>query len=181
MSQEARDTPQAQEQGLCEGLLRARTHHSCHCTRRTTYTRLLTLIPLRISFMIFKRLSLFFIFFTCREKVKQKQNTLPCEGPDLSRHLLGQTRGCRLVRTWGALWWDASLPLSSLCSLCSCHTHLLSNPWKWQAHFCPHSLGLTVPSSQDVFPEACPFMVRLVLFRAQLKCPLLTEVFPVLI
>lgn len=71
----------------------------------------LTLIPLRISFMIFKRLSLFFIFFTCQGKSKTKHTSL-WDGSDLPWMLgcAGDTCRCQSVRTWGARDWDASLP-----------------------------------------------------------------------
>ena len=77
MDQESWDTPQAQKQESTTSsrLLRPRGYCGCHRAQRATHAQLRTLIPLRISFMIFKRLSLFFMFLTCQERVTEQTST----------------------------------------------------------------------------------------------------------
>lgn len=77
MDQEPWDTTQAQRQESTTSsrLLRPRGYCGCHRAQRASHhahAQLLTLIPLRISFMIFKRLSLFFIFLTCQERITDR-------------------------------------------------------------------------------------------------------------
>ena len=100
MDQESWDTP-GSEAGVhsLKQVVKAKRLLWLSRAQRATHAQLLTLIPLRISFMIFKRLSLFFIFLTCQERITDRTN-IRVRGPALLQMLkLSGTCGSCSVRT----------------------------------------------------------------------------------
>lgn len=161
MDQESWDTP-GSEAGVhsLKQVVKAKRLLWLSRAQRATHAQLLTLIPLRISFMIFKRLSLFFIFLTCQERITDRTN-IRVRGSSFAsdaksqwhlRQLLGENLRCPVT---GCVSPALLLALPAPATL----TTLLSL----------NSVGLTVPSSQ-VLPKSSSFTLR---FQSSAQCLLL--------
>ena len=166
MDQESWDTP-GSEAGVhsLKQVVKAKRLLWLSRAQRATHAQLLTLIPLRISFMIFKRLSLFFIFLTCQERITDRTN-IRVRGSSFAsdakaqwhlRQLLGENLRCPVT--------GCVLSRSPPCSPCSCHTHHPSEPeqcWPdcallpgFTQVFLPHP---QVPEFSSVSPPQRPFL-----------------------
>lgn len=150
MDQESWDTP-GSEAGVhnLKQVVKAKRLLWLSSAQRATHAQLLTLIPLRISFMIFKRLSLFFIFLTCQERITDRTN-IHVSGSSFAsdaksqwhlRQLLGENLRCPVTGcvSPALLALPAPATLTTLLSL--------------------NSVALTVPSSQ-VLPKSSSLTLR---------------------
>ena len=148
-------------------VVRPRGYCGCQCAQRASHrahAQLLTLTPLRISFMIFKRLSLFLIFLTCQERITDRTSihvsgsrfASDAKSQRYLRLLLGKNFRCPVM---------GCVSHSPPCSPCSCHTHHPSEPeqcWPdcvllpgFTQVFLPHP---QVPEFSSMFLPQRPFL-----------------------
>ena len=140
-------------------VVRPRGYCGCQCAQRASHrahAQLLTLTPLRISFMIFKRLSLFFIFLTCQERITDR-TSIHVSGSRFASDAKSQ-RYLRLLlgKNFRCQWWAVSPTLLLALPAPATLTTLLSL----------NSVGLTVSSSQ-VLPKSSSLTLR---FQSSAQC-----------